>query len=542
MRRATGVLVLVLASALFVVPDPVESQTAITLSLIGSRLVGGTPQEYTVTSIGEDDGTLIASMRASRPTAASSPVTVTVTVGRGTRASRGTVCKISGFLQISDCGGDYGVHTGGLGTTNGGLNDNTFDITIKGGQRSADGVVYIVPTPDNRTENNERIRFEGSASGYTVNNMHLTINDADRTILFTGSTANISEPCDGFPGTFDSGGIRADLGSGTNRANFVNSTGSTYLTNLNLNVIAVDGTAVVGTDFRFTNTYGNYISLVSGNIWSTTLRYASGPFAGRMGQVSLIGPSLCDSETPVDDTVAEDPKTLQLTFSAPSGFTVIPQEYVIHDDEDDDISLSVDTSTLAEGASGSGVTVRAGFPSTTTSSTIGSATVVTLSVEGEASPSAGEAGTGDLSYAPSSPNTITFPARNHRASGTATLSGLTVENDSVVEGPETFTVAGSSRLGVAEGAEVTIVDDDSDVTLSVSTEVVEEGSSEDVVVTAEFAGTSSVLADAVEVKVTLAGAAMGGASSNDFSVADTRGEVIANNEPESTDGVWGLVS
>ncbi len=95
-------------------------------------------------------------------------------------------------------------------------------------------------------------------------------------------------------------------------------------------------------------------------------------------------------------------------------------------------------------------------------------------------------------------------------------------DDAVVEGPETFRI---SLSGIpsgyrALGREYVISDNDADVTLSVSPEVVEEGSSEDVTVTAKFAGTSSVLTDPVDVTVTLAGAEPNGATlGTDFTVS-----------------------
>ncbi len=253
--------------------------------------------------------------------------------------------------------------------------------------------------------------------------------------------------------------------------------------------------------------------------------------SGAFGRINVSGHSY-------NDTVANGDWTFSLYLaSPPAGFTVLSKPLFVKDD-DDTITLTVDTdagtdgnqATLREGAAGSGVTVSAAFPGTTTSSSIASATVVTLSAAGAASPRAGQAGAGDLSYSPSTPNTITFPATSLTPAGTASLSGLTVTDDDVVEGPETLTIEGtlsSTMVGPVNGAAVTIADDDTDIGLSVDTAVVEEGEAVDVVVTAEFAGSSSVLTSATDVTVTAAGAASGGVGASDFSLS---GSGVSSNE------------
>ncbi len=518
-----------LLGAALLVAAPAGGQTAITLSVIQTFLVNGVSQERTVTSTGEDDSQFIASLRASVPSNVSANVTVSVTVGAsGSTATQGTSCTLSGFVLIDNCGGDYGVSTPG---TDGGINDNTFSMIIDANTKSKDATIWIKTTPDKVTENNEIIRISGTTttSGYTVSSVDLTINDADRTIRLTGPRLSGTE---GAGGGFSGHNIvKADLGSGNSRDSFVASTSSTYSSDMRLRILAGNGT-VGSSEFQYTpnnNRYARFVKLDAGSVSSNNQVNSQGTGGYPSGQIAFyfVRHAL--------DTIAEGDETIELYFAnLPAGFTALPHEYILHDDGDDDISLSVDTSSedgdqssLAEGGDGSGVTVSAAFPAATTGSTIGSATVVTLSAAGAASPGAGRAGTADLSYAPSSPNTITFPARSLTPSGTATLAGLTITDDSVVEGPETFTVGGSSALGAAGGAAVTIVDDDADVSLSVSPAVVEEGSPVDVTVTAKFAGTSSVLTSPTEVTVTLAGATMGGASANDFSVS---GSGVSNNE------------
>ncbi len=508
-----------LAGWALLVTVPAGGQTAITLSLVS---LGAT-----VTSIGEDDAQLIAALRASVPSDVSANVTVSVTVGgSGSTATLGTSCTVTGIVSIGNCGGDYGVYTTGTGD---GINDNTFSMIIDANTKSKDAAIWIKTTADKVTENNEIIRISGTttASGYSVSNLDITINDEDRSILVSGPTLQLREGCSGFPGELRRS-VRATLGGGSSRDSFVASQTSSYTSGMKLFIIYVNGTAVEGTHFQFTNDWGNHVWIGVRGLTANQLFYDSGIFRGRHGIAYLLSNTVRGYTCNDQDTVAGDPKTFQISFSgAPAGFTVLGQEYLIYDD--DGVVLSVDTdsgedgvqSTLAEGASGSGAVVSAAFPAATTSSTISSETAVTLSAAGKTSPGAGEAGTADLSYAPPTPNTITVPANSLTVSGTTTLTGLTVADDMVVEGPETFTVGGSSALGDAGGAVVTIVDDDADVALSVSPGEVEEGpDGAEVTVTARFAGDSSVLTSPTEVVVSLAGAAVNGAAlGSDFTVS-----------------------
>ncbi len=512
-----------LLGAALLVAAPVGGQTTITLSVVSL----GT----TVTSMEEDDRQLIAALRASVPSNVSANVTVSVTVGAsGSTATQGTSCTVTGIVAIGNCGGDYGVSTPG---TDGGINDNTFSMTIDANTKSKDATIWIKTTPDTITENNEIIRISGTTttSGYSVSSVDLTINDADRTIRVTGPAKNRDQEGEVY---FEGGQnfMRADLGSGNSRDSFVASTSSTYSSGMLLRIL-VRSVTTPALSFQFTpngnaNNQRKYVKLDAGSV-SSNIQVDPQGRSGVNGQLVLVIHQN-------SNTVAEGDRSVEFYFGdVPTGFTMLPYKIFMSDDGDDDISLSVDTSSedgvqssLAEGDNGSGVTVSAAFPAATTSSRIGSATEVTLSAAGAASPGAGAAGTADLSYAPSTPNTITFPARSLTPSGTATLTGLTITDDSVVEGPETFTVGGSSALGDAGGATVTIVDDDADIELSVSPGEVEEGpDGTEVTVTARFAGDSSVLTAATEVTVSLAGAAVNGATlGTDFTVSGTGGTSV----------------
>ncbi len=542
MRRvlawAAGVGLLAGLSLLLVAPAGGQTVSiTLTWSLYD---VGSNTWSTAGTSVNE--GALVeASVRATTPSNVTSPVTVSVTMGAsGSTATLGSSCTATTVINIlgvptvtsiSNCGGDYGVYGGGS------VNDATFDITIPAGSDNASGTGWIRATSDRVTENNEIVRISGTTAtaGYSVgNHLDITINDEDRTILLTGPARRAQEG-QFFLASGHTNFIKAELGSGSNRGNFVASTSSTYSSVMNLRIL-VRAKTMPALSFQFTmnqNNHARFVKIDANSVSSNILVDSQGR-GGAFGQIALTIP-------PNSNTVAEGDKSVEFYFgNVPADFTVLPYE-VFQSDDDDDISLSVDTdsgedgvqSLLAEGDSGSGAVVSAAFPAATTSSTISSATVVTVSAAGAASPGAGVAGTADLSYAPSTPNTITFPAESLTPSGTTTLAGLTVADDSVVEGPETFTVGGSSDVGDAGGAVVTIVDDDADVALSVSPGEVEEGpDGAEVTVTARFAGSSSVLTAATEVTVSLAGAAVNGAAlGSDFTVSGAGGtSVTGGNE------------
>ena len=461
-----------------------------------------------VTEVDEDGGAQTVRVTASITSAPAADTTVVVYVG----AAGG-----SAFLGA---GGDY---TRGARTTN---------VTIRAGATSGGADVTITPLSDRITEDDETIRFTGIAAGYTVRSASLQIADGDRTILFSAPEVDLRE--ERVRVARIGGGIRADLGSGDSRDSFVSSTSSTYSNVMRPRIMWRNGTARqggVGADYQSTiDRFHRFIKLDAHSI-SSTGSVDSQDRGGTFGSVSV-------NKGWSTNTVANGNKTYELDFvDLPAGFKSLPKGYVIYDNESV-VTLSVDTnsgedgdqSTLEEGASGSGVGVSASFPSGATSSSISSDTTVTLSAAGEDNPRPGRAGDADLTYAPSSANTITFQARSLAASGTAMLSGLSVVDDSVVEGPETFTVGGSSNLNLAtvRADTITIVDDDADITLSVSPAGAAEGAGAvDMTVTARFAGSSSVLTSATEVTVTLAAAATGGAApGTDFTVA---GDGVMNN-------------
>ncbi len=233
----------------------------------------------------------------------------------------------------------------------------------------------------------------------------------------------------------------------------------------------------------------------------------------------------------VNDRVVEGPEYLEIRVDRPGGWTHYRTRVYIKD-ANSRVDLTVDTDSdedgnqdvLTEGDSVSGVSVSAAFWNATSSS-LSSATTVTLSVDEKASPAAGEAGDADVDYAPSTPLTLTIPApvsplpatptdiQKGLKSSNGTLTGLTVIDDTVVEGPETLALGGTLSLASdhAVSGSLTIADDDADIDLEWSRSwVFEQAGTQAVTVTASFKGATSILTEATDVAVTVAGA--GGAT------------------------------
>ena len=151
------------------------------------------------------------------------------------------------------------------------------------------------------------------------------------------------------------------------------------------------------------------------------------------------------------DNVAEGDETMIYTLDGvPAGFTLVPATVTL---VDDDSQVQLSGPAVAEGFSGS-VDIAAGLPAAT--SVISTATTVTVSgyAAGEA---AGTADEDDFDFtAPGTAPTVAIAARAVDSStNRAALPGLTVTDDSVVEGPEKLLLEGFLRLGRRYG----VVDD-----------------------------------------------------------------------------------
>ena len=158
------------------------------------------------------------------------------------------------------------------------------------------------------------------------------------------------------------------------------------------------------------------------------------------------------------------------------------------------VNLSVEPSSVSEGASGTTVTVTAVF---STGGTLTRDRTVTVSVGG------GSAASG-TDYAAVPSFAVTIPAGATRGTGTFTLRPT---QDAAVEGNETIGVAGRAGNLTVHGTALTLTDDDSapEVNLSVDPSSVSEGDeSTTVTVTAAFSNGSTLGRD-TSVRVSVGG-------------------------------------
>ena len=244
----------------------------------------------------------------------------------------------------------------------------------------------------------------------------------------------------------------------------------------------------------------------------------------------------------IDDTVVDagsgsgNVERLSIGALQPAGLTSAIQPAAL-EITDNDARVALTADAVPEGGSGSDVNVSASFPDTVTASHLTADTVVTLDVKAATPAGAGLVGATEFSYSPTAANTVTIPAGAVASSLPGKLTGLTINQDAVVEGPETLLLEGASRFEKAT-AEVTVQDDDSAITLSAAPGSVVEGvSPREVTVTARFAGSSSLLKTSTNVEATITGSngAVRGAG-GDFTTDQENGSFTITIPAEQTSG------
>ena len=244
----------------------------------------------------------------------------------------------------------------------------------------------------------------------------------------------------------------------------------------------------------------------------------------------------------IDDTVVDagsgsgNVERLSIGALQPAGLTSAIQPAAL-EITDNDARVALTADAVPEGGSGSDVNVSASFPDTVTASHLTADTVVTLDVKAATPAGAGLVGATEFSYSPTAANTVTIPAGAVASSLPGKLTGLTINQDAVVEGPETLLLEGASRFEKAT-AEVTVQDDDSAITLSAAPGSVVEGASpREVTFTARFAGSSSLLKTSTNVEATITGSngAVRGAG-GDFTTDQENGSFTITIPAEQTSG------
>ena len=472
--------------------------SSITLSLTDTE---ATPTA--LTAVDEDGGAQTVRIVATVGTAPTSDVDVAVSISGGTATTWD----------------DYTV------------SPSSVTVTIPATMTSGHADVTVTPLSDTVTEEHEEIFINGSATGYLIDTVSLTITDADRDITVVVENPRVDEGGDSTAACFQFGtgsnpygrNVKVELEGETSTYPSRIGTWSFGGTSNYLRLIvqggpspngatrtpSASGTAGVHDFFDFlsqppgNNSWWAYRHLEPGNVVTNFGRVGGGTgFNGR-------------TWTCKDDVAEGDETMIYTLIGVPSGFTLVPATVIL---VDDDSQVRLSGTAVAEGYSGA-ASITAALPAA--SSVISTDTTVTVSgfAAGEA---AGVADEDDFTFtAPDTAPTITIATTAVSGSAAASLTGLTVADDAVVEGPERLLLEGSSELGDAMGS-LTINDDDDDIDLSVSPAVVAEGTSETVTVTARFKGTSSALTAATNVTVTVASgdgtgaATLGAVGSGDF--------------------------
>ena len=397
--------------------------------------------------------------------------TVTVT-GTLDEAARTTATSVS--VSVGD-------GTATAGTDFATVND--FTLTIPANQTEGTQTFSLNPTDDNVAEGTETLTVSGTANGLAVDSATLTITDNDTAstkVTLSVDPTSVSEGAGSttvtVTGTLD-GGARTSATSVT---------------------VSVDsGTATSGTDFATVN---SFMLTIPANRTEETQTFA------------LI---------PTDDNVAEGAETLAVSGNT-NDLAVDSATLTITDNDtaSNRVTLSVDPTSVSEGAGSTTVTVTG----TLNGGASTSATPVTVSVD------SGTA-TAGTDFAAVNDFTLTIPA--NQTEGTQTFA-LIPTDDNVAEGAETLAVSGTANGLAVDSATLTITDNDTAstrVTLSVKPTSVSEGAgSTTVTVTGTLDRGASTSATPVTVSVDSGTATAG----TDFATVNDFTLTIPANQTEGT--------
>ena len=376
-------------------------------------------------SVGEGAGAKQVTVTATFSNASTYPTDTTVTVSVGDSADSAT------------SGTDYAAVA-------------SFDVTIAAGRTSGNAPFTLTPVQDTLIEGNETITVGATATGLTVNGTSLTLTDDDGlpAVNLSLNPSSVGEGAGATPVTVT--------------AAFSNA--STYPTDTTVTVSVGDSadSATSGTDYATVASFD--VTIAAGRT------SGSAPF----------------TLTPVQDTLIESNETITVGGTA-TGLTVNGTSLTLTDDDGAPaIDLSLNPSSVGEGASGTSVTVTAAFSNT---STYGVDKTVTVSVGGSGTATSG------TDYAAVSSFDVTIT--KGKTSGTATFT-LTPAQDTLIEGNEIIGVAGTATGLTVNGADLTLSDDDGApaVNLSLNPSSVDEGAgATQVTVTATFSNASTFDAD-----------------------------------------------
>ena len=179
-----------------------------------------------------------------------------------------------------------------------------FVLTIEEGRTSGTATFTLTPADDEVAEGDEAITVHGSASGLTVNDATLALNDDDTastSVELSVSPASASE---------DGGAQQIEVTAALAGA------ARTEATSVTVSVGAANDSAASGTDYQ-----------------------AVADFVLTIAPEALSGEATF-TLTPEDDGIAEGDEAITVSGSA-SGLTVEPAELTLEDDDEASVTLSV---------------------------------------------------------------------------------------------------------------------------------------------------------------------------------------------------------
>ena len=452
----------------FAVTDDTVFDTGETVTVSATAPTGFDPISSAMLTITNTDTAPMAITLSATPPRATEGLTTTVTVTATLSPANVTLTADTDVVVSVDAG------TATEGTDYTAVDD--FTVTIPMGMSSSTPTTFnLVVADDLAIDPDETLTVSGTTTATvitTISSATLTIDDTD------SPPSSIILSVDLDPASVDE-----NSGSTPVMVTAAFPQGSSVLAGDAVVTVTVAGdTAIAGTDFT---AVGNVTVTIAADATSGT------------GSFTL---------TVTDDTLVEGDETLSVSgTTTASGFTSIVSTSLTITDNDVaptgiTLSLNAASVSVAESSGTPVVTVTAEF--TGSSSTLTTATLVTVSVAGNTA----TAGT-DFTAVTDRSVTIAIGA----TSGTATFN-LVVTDDTLTEGDETLSVSGTTTAtGFTAIASIalTITDDDiapTEITLSLnaaSVSVTESSGTTTVTVTAAFSG-GSTLVTATRVTVSVA--------------------------------------
>ena len=560
-----------------------DSDAADDAAVIGHAVSGGDYGVVTAASVDvavDDDETPSSGVTLTvLPTsvseaAAATPITVTATLNGGTRDAA-TVVSVTATSGTATSGTDFAPVTG-------------ITITIPADSLSHTGTLSMTPTQDVLDEPDETVRVNGTttAAGITVTGAAVTITDDDATPTVTLSLSDASISEDGGIATVtasldhgssvattvtvsvapDTPATSSDYSLSANRvltiaADATSSTGTVTITGVDNDIDAADMTVQVkgaavnsldvtapadveltleDDDTRGVRVSATSLDMSEGDDATYTVVLTSQPTAD-----VTVTPSRSSGDTDVtvsgaltftpstgttaqtvtvssahDSDAADDAAVIGHAVSGGDYgvVTAASVDVAVDDDEtpSSGVTLTVLPTSVSEGAAATPITVTA----TLNGGTRDAATVVSVTA------TSGTATSG-TDFAPVTGITITIPANS--LSHTGTLS-MTPTQDVLDEPDETVSITGSATGITVTGAAVTITDDDTTptVTLSLSDASISEGGGIATVMASLDHGSS------VATTVTVSVAPDTPATSSDYSLSANRVLTIAADATSST--------